>query len=157
MENVETIFQGLLELVRLDMQLRKTGKETAERRQVEDAINSVRAKLPEPILGQFDRQKSRGKLGIAPVHGGVCGACHLKLPLGLADPAAQHRHTSKADAKLQAALDYLTYINVGSQNRSDKWVINESILFSLTGCYGQIEARACCAFGRNRRFSFIRR
>jgi predicted nucleic acid-binding Zn-ribbon protein len=72
MENVETIFEGLLELVRLDMQLRKTGKETAERRQVEDAINSVRAKLPEAILGHFDRQKSRGKLGIAPVRGGVC-------------------------------------------------------------------------------------
>jgi hypothetical protein len=51
MENVETILAGLLELVRLDMQLRKTGKETAERRQVEDAINSVRAKVPEPILG----------------------------------------------------------------------------------------------------------
>ena len=49
--------RGLLELVRLDMQLRKTGKETAERRQVEDAINSVRAKLPEPILGHFYRQK----------------------------------------------------------------------------------------------------
>ena len=27
---------------------------------------------------------------------------------------------SKAEAKLQAALDYLTDINVGSQNRSDK-------------------------------------
>jgi HPt (histidine-containing phosphotransfer) domain-containing protein len=62
MENAETILEGLLELVRLDMQLQKTGKETAERRQVEDAINSVRAKLPEPILGHFDRQKSKGKL-----------------------------------------------------------------------------------------------
>jgi len=82
MKNVETILEGLLELVRLDMQLRKTGKDTAERRQVEDAINSVRAKLPEPIIGHFDRQKSRGKLGIAPVRGGVCGACHLKMPLG---------------------------------------------------------------------------
>ena len=60
----------------------KTGKETAERRQVEDAINLVRAKLPEPILGHFYRQKSRGKLGIAPVRGGVCGACHLKMPVG---------------------------------------------------------------------------
>jgi len=59
MENVETILEGLLELVRLDMQLRKTDKETAERRQVEDAINSVRAKFPVPILGHFDRQKSR--------------------------------------------------------------------------------------------------
>jgi hypothetical protein len=48
MENVETIFEGLLELVRLDMRLRKTGKETAVRRQVEDVINSVRARLPEP-------------------------------------------------------------------------------------------------------------
>jgi hypothetical protein len=53
MENVETILESLLELVRLDIQLRKAGKETAERRQVEDAINSVRAKLPEPILGPF--------------------------------------------------------------------------------------------------------
>src|ERR1700726_198746 len=82
MENVETIFEGLHELVRLDMQLRKTGKETAERRQAGGAVNSVRAKLPEPILGHFDRQKSRGKLGIAPVLGGFCGACHLKIPLG---------------------------------------------------------------------------
>ena len=82
MENVETVIEGLLELVRLDVQLRKTDKETAERGRVEDAINSVRAKLPAPILGHFDRQKSRGKLGIAPVRGGVCGACHLKMPLG---------------------------------------------------------------------------
>ena len=82
MENVETVIEGLLELVRLDVQLRKTGKETAERGRVEDAINSVRSKLPAPILGHFDRQKSRGKLGIAPVRGGVCGACHLKMPLG---------------------------------------------------------------------------
>jgi predicted nucleic acid-binding Zn-ribbon protein len=82
MENVETIMEGLLELVRLEVQLQKTGEEAGERRQVEDAINSVRAKVPEPILGHFDRQKSKGKLGIAPVRGGVCGACHLKMPLG---------------------------------------------------------------------------
>jgi len=37
MENVEAIPERLLELVRLDMKLRKTGEETAERRQVEDA------------------------------------------------------------------------------------------------------------------------
>jgi predicted nucleic acid-binding Zn-ribbon protein len=82
MENVEKVIEGLLELVRLDVQLRKAAKETAERGRVEDAINSVRAKLPAPILGHFDRQKNRGKLGIAPVRGGVCGACHLKMPLG---------------------------------------------------------------------------
>jgi len=64
MENVETIFEGLLELVRLDMQLRKTDKETAERRQVEDAINSVRAKFPVPILGHFDRQSREVSWGL---------------------------------------------------------------------------------------------
>jgi predicted nucleic acid-binding Zn-ribbon protein len=94
MENVETILEGLLELVRLDIQLRKTGKETAERRQVEDAINSVRAKVAEPILRHFDRQKSRGKLGIAPVRGGVCGACHLKMPLGLSQNCVTSRMIS---------------------------------------------------------------
>jgi hypothetical protein len=35
----------------------------------------VRAKLPEPILGHFDRQKSKGKLGIAPVRGGDRFGC----------------------------------------------------------------------------------
>ena len=55
MENVETVIEGLLELVRLDVQLRETGKETVERGRVEEAINSVRAKLPAPILGHFDR------------------------------------------------------------------------------------------------------
>jgi hypothetical protein len=64
MENVETILEGLLELVRLDMQLRKAGKETAERRQVEDAINSVRAKLPEPILGHLIGRKAEVSWGL---------------------------------------------------------------------------------------------
>jgi predicted nucleic acid-binding Zn-ribbon protein len=82
MDSAKTIFESLLELAWLDVQLRKTGKETKERRQLEDTINSVRAKVPAQILGHFDRQKSRGKLGIAPVRGGVCGACHLKIPLG---------------------------------------------------------------------------
>jgi predicted nucleic acid-binding Zn-ribbon protein len=82
MENLQTILDGLLELARLEKQLRQVGKETVEGRTLKDAIGSVRAKLPEPILGHFDRQKSRGKLGIAPVRGGFCGACHLKIPLG---------------------------------------------------------------------------
>jgi hypothetical protein len=65
MENVETLFEGLLELVRLDMQLRKTGKETAERRQVEDAINSVRAKLPMVVssLGRVEWRRNKVNSG----------------------------------------------------------------------------------------------
>ena len=89
MDNVKTIFESLLELVRLDVQLRKSGKETVQYRRLKDAINSVRAKVPEPILGHFDRQRSRGRLGIAAVRRGVCGACHLKIPLG---HVAEMRH-----------------------------------------------------------------
>ena len=89
MDNAETIFESLLKLVRLDVQLRKSGKETAQYRRLEDTINSVRAKVPEPILGHFDRQSGRGRLGIAAVRRGICGACHLKIPLG---HVAEMRH-----------------------------------------------------------------
>jgi hypothetical protein len=38
-------------------------------------------------------------------------------------------------AKLVKALDYLVAINENSDNPGQKWVINESILASLTGCF----------------------
>ena len=49
--------------------------------------------------------------------------------------AAQNRNTAKAEAKLEKALEYLININDHTDNRSEKWVINDSILFSLTGCF----------------------
>ena len=33
-------------------------------------------------LGYYDNRKARGKLGIAAVRRGVCGACHLAIPSG---------------------------------------------------------------------------
>src|SRR5258708_24616329 len=47
-----------------------------------DKIESLRAPLPTSILGHYDGRKARGKLAIAPVRGGVCGACHLSIPSG---------------------------------------------------------------------------
>jgi hypothetical protein len=38
-------------------------------------------------------------------------------------------------AKLAKALDYLVAINDNSDNPAQKWVINESILASLTGWF----------------------
>jgi hypothetical protein len=49
--------------------------------------------------------------------------------------ATQNRNTAKAEAKLEKALEYLININDHTDNRSEKWVINDSILFSLTGCF----------------------
>ncbi len=50
-------------------------------------------------------------------------------------PASKNRNTLKAEAKLKKALDYLIDLNEHTTNRSEKWVINSSLLFSLTGCF----------------------
>jgi hypothetical protein len=47
----------------------------------------------------------------------------------------QPHQLRKAEAKLVKALDYLVAINDNSDNPAQKWVINESILASLTGCF----------------------
>jgi hypothetical protein len=49
--------------------------------------------------------------------------------------ATTNLNSAKAEAKLVKALDYLVAINDNSDNPSQKWVINESILASLTGCF----------------------
>jgi cell division protein FtsB len=65
---------------------------------------------------------------------------------GSSAPAAEkNRNTAKAEAKLGKALDYLVKLN-DTTAKPDKWVINASILASLTGCYSPainifIEAR----------------
>ena len=43
-------------------------------------IASLRAHVPAPVLAHFDRLTKQGRKGVAEVHHGVCGACHLKLP-----------------------------------------------------------------------------
>jgi hypothetical protein len=50
-------------------------------------------------------------------------------------PATTNLNSAKAEAKLVKALDYLVAINDNSDNPAQKWVINESILASLTGCF----------------------
>jgi hypothetical protein len=49
--------------------------------------------------------------------------------------ATTNLSSAKAEAKLVKALDYLVAINDNSDNPAQKWVINESILASLTGCF----------------------
>ena len=49
--------------------------------------------------------------------------------------ATANLNSAKAEAKLVKALDYLVAINDNSDNPAQKWVINESILASLTGCF----------------------
>jgi hypothetical protein len=65
--------------------------------------------------------------------------CSPRLAIYLRHPqaAAATNNSAKAEAKLVKlvkALDYLVAINDNSDNPGQKWVINESILASLTGC-----------------------
>jgi predicted nucleic acid-binding Zn-ribbon protein len=46
-------------------------------------IEELRKRIPTSILGHYDRLRLRGKVGVAPVHNDVCGACHLHIPKGV--------------------------------------------------------------------------
>ena len=82
MNQAADILKRLRKLAQFDAELRKLSNETEEYEEMRDKIESLRAPLPTSILGHYDGRKARGKLAIAPVCGGVCGACHLSIPSG---------------------------------------------------------------------------
>ncbi|MCP5517863.1 MAG: hypothetical protein H7A45_11485 [Verrucomicrobiales bacterium] len=42
----------------------------------------LRALVPAPLLGHYDRLMARGKKGVAHVRNGVCGGCRMRLASG---------------------------------------------------------------------------
>jgi predicted nucleic acid-binding Zn-ribbon protein len=82
MNRATNILHSLRQLAQLDAELGKLSGETEKYQDVHDKIESLRAPLPTSILSHYDGRKARGKLAIAPVEGGVCGACHLAMPSG---------------------------------------------------------------------------
>ena len=82
MNQAADILKRLRKLAQFDAELRKLSNTTEEYEEMRDKIESLRAPLPTSILGHYDGRKARGKLAIAPVRGGVCGACHLSIPSG---------------------------------------------------------------------------
>ena len=86
MNQAANILQSLRKLVHLDAELSKLSAYPERLQEMKHKIESVRAPLPTSILGHYDRCKARGKLSVASVRHGVCGACHLSIPSGrLAD------------------------------------------------------------------------
>ena len=69
------VLQNLLKLQALEFD------ETAEKNP-ESKIAEMRALIPEPILGHYDRLVVRGKKGVAVVRNQVCTGCHMRLPIG---------------------------------------------------------------------------
>jgi predicted nucleic acid-binding Zn-ribbon protein len=86
MNQAASITQSLRDLARLEAEARKLSESAPEYTECKKKIRQIRAPLPTSILLHYDQRVARGKLGIAAVSGGVCGACYLGLPSGrLAD------------------------------------------------------------------------
>lgn len=68
------LMESLLALQALEFGGRKTGKD--------QEAAQLRARVPEPILGHFDRLLARGKKGVSVIRQGVCTGCHLRVPVG---------------------------------------------------------------------------
>ena len=50
---------------------------------------ALRARIPEPIIGHYDRLVARGKKGVAVVRNQVCTGCHMRLPIGTINTVMQ--------------------------------------------------------------------
>src|SRR5215470_16595334 len=42
----------------------------------------LRSRVPQPILGHYNRLVARGKKGVALVRNQTCTGCHMRLPIG---------------------------------------------------------------------------
>ncbi len=69
------VLQDLLKLQALEF------RETTEK-DIEARATELRGKLPQPILGHYDRLRVRGKKGVAIVRNQVCTGCHMRVPIG---------------------------------------------------------------------------
>lgn len=80
MNQADNIIPTLRQLAALRVDMRGLAVKSPHRAQLIRQIDSLRAVLPTVILGHHDRLRERGKMTVAAVSNGVCGACHLVLP-----------------------------------------------------------------------------
>ena len=74
---MKSIMENLFALQKLQLQAR------TDERDRRTEIELLRKKIPETILGHFDRLRMRGKKGVAIVRNGVCGECHITVAIGI--------------------------------------------------------------------------
>ncbi|HEX4263322.1 MAG TPA: C4-type zinc ribbon domain-containing protein [Verrucomicrobiae bacterium] len=78
----------------LKLQLIEFGDEKGTNKQIAD----LRAAIPEPILGHYDRLRARDKKGVAVVRNQVCAGCHMRLPIGVITTLMQDRDIQLCDS-----------------------------------------------------------
>jgi predicted nucleic acid-binding Zn-ribbon protein len=78
----------------LKLQSIEFGEEKGGEKQIAD----LRATIPEPILGHYDRLRARDKKGVAVVRNQVCTGCHMRLPIGVITILMQDRDIQLCDS-----------------------------------------------------------
>jgi predicted nucleic acid-binding Zn-ribbon protein len=63
----------------------------------EPKIAELKAKIPQPILGHYERLVARGKKGVALVRNQVCTGCHMRLPIGTINTLMQGQDIQLCD------------------------------------------------------------
>jgi predicted nucleic acid-binding Zn-ribbon protein len=73
---MNNILQNLLKLQALEFG--ETAEKNADAQSAE-----LRAKIPQAIVGHYDRLRARGKKGVAIVRNQSCTGCHMRVPIGV--------------------------------------------------------------------------
>ena len=72
---MNAILQNLLKLQALEF-------DAAPSKTAEAQAAELRAQIPLPIIGHYDRLRVRGKKGVAVVRNQSCTGCHMRVPIG---------------------------------------------------------------------------
>jgi predicted nucleic acid-binding Zn-ribbon protein len=72
---MNVVIQNLLSLQELEF-----GEVKGEN--IESQVAELRGKIPQPILGHYDRLRARERKGVALVRNQVCTGCHMRVPIG---------------------------------------------------------------------------
>lgn len=86
---MNSTIQNLLKLQTIEFGEQKGG---------DKVIAELRAGIPEPILGHYDRLRARDKKGVAVVRNQVCTGCHMRLPIGVITTLMQDRDIQLCDS-----------------------------------------------------------
>lgn len=89
MQELTHLLRGLRRLNELQARPLAPWAASLTERERDLAVEQARLGLPTYLLGHHDRLVARGKRSLAVVRNGVCGACHIRLPLGHQHPAAR--------------------------------------------------------------------
>ena len=82
MNQAQHIIPRLRRLAEIERAQRQLKKDSSASASLAAETESLRAMLPTSILSHHDGRRARGKISVAQVTNGICGACHLAIPRG---------------------------------------------------------------------------